>query len=91
MDAKNKAKFILSSTGPEVTCPSCGARNKPSDEICSSCGGSLVKPAAETTPAFTQKQNESKPVVTVVEETSAFAQGLPAWDLVPPQVVVRRR
>lgn len=25
------------------------------------------------------------------EETGLFAEGLPSWDIVPPQVVVRRR
>lgn len=25
------------------------------------------------------------------DETSAFAEGLPEWDILPPQVMVRRR
>ncbi len=29
--------------------------------------------------------------VRYVEEKSVFAEGLPEWDIVPPQVVVRRR
>lgn len=31
------------------------------------------------------------PVVEVEEEKSVFAEGLPPWDVVPPQVVVRRK
>ena len=62
------------------------------------------KPAfepAEEKPAFTpiKKKPEVKkepakvkpaPVV-YEEEPSVFAQGLPEWDIVPPQVVVRRK
>ncbi len=30
-------------------------------------------------------------VIDEPEEVSAFAQGLPSWDIIPPQVMVRRK
>ena len=57
-------------------------------------------PAKEAAPAFTPankaaepKKTEVNKAVPVVEtdEESVFAQGLPEWDIVPPQVVVRRK
>ena len=47
-----------------------------------------VAPAAEA------MKPASVPVPRVQEmeeEKSAFAEGLPAWDIVPPQVMVRRK
>lgn len=46
-----------------------------------------VKPSTEQ-PAFKM----APPIVEdTVEEISVFAEGLPEWDMVPPQVVVRRK
>lgn len=42
----------------------------------------------EAAPAFAPV--EQKPEKPYVEPESVFAQGLPAWSLEPPQVVVRR-
>lgn len=51
------------------------------------------------TPAFSSVKKSAKDIYAVpvprkheeLEEISVFAQGLPAWDIVPPQVVVRRK
>ena len=57
-------------------------------------------PADNATPAFQTVADESvvtvltksfKTVSTYNEPESVFADGLPAWDIVPPQVMVRRR
>lgn len=61
-------------------------------------------PAAEPAPAAPQaapasafaavKEQSAAPAAAAVqaeEEENAFAQGLPAWDLVPPQLAVRKR
>lgn len=60
--------------------------------------------AAEPAPAAPQaapasafaavKEQSAAPAAAAVqaeEEENAFAQGLPAWDLVPPQLAVRKR
>lgn len=60
--------------------------------------------AAEPAPAAPQaapasafaavKEQPAAPAAAAVqaeEEENAFAQGLPAWDLVPPQLAVRKR
>ena len=43
-------------------------------------------PVAEKAPVVEAPVQQSQP-----EPLAAFAEGLPAWDIVPPQVVVRRR
>ena len=48
-----------------------------------------VEKSAENVPAFSAVATEDAPVHA--EPVSIFAEGLPAWDIVPPQVVVRRR
>ena len=48
----------------------------------------------ETTKSVTAKRafNFVEPDVEEIEEpVSAFAQGLPSWDIVPPHVMVRRK
>ena len=55
----------------------------------------------QSAPAFASVDESAKPaaaaaaqasvVETVVESTDPFAHGFPEWDIVPPQVVVRRR
>ena len=65
---------------------------------------SAFAPVAEqTTPAFTTVTDAATPAFASVntepvsvaaqeaEQVSAFAEGLPAWDVIPPQIVVRRR
>ncbi|MCD7754802.1 MAG: zinc ribbon domain-containing protein [Firmicutes bacterium] len=93
MDAKSKANFINSvAAGQVVPCPRCGTANKPGSKTCVSCGADIVVAETSAAPAFAavaeteQMQTASK----YVEPTSVFADGLPDWDIVPPQVMVRR-
>lgn len=94
MDAKSKANFINSvADGTNIPCPKCGASNKADSKFCISCGEELVVPKADNTPAFAPAQET--PVAPAkakkyVEPQSAFAEGLPAWSIEPPQVMVRR-
>ena len=48
------------------------------------------EPAAVRRPVQKRTINFAAPVEEKEEEVSVFAQGLPSWDVVPPQVVVRR-
>lgn len=46
----------------------------------------------ETAPAFKPISNQTANKNIESKESAAlFAKGLPAWDITPPQVVVRRR
>lgn len=96
MDAKSRANFINSvAAGQTVPCPRCGAANRPDAVTCNVCGSPLaVKSTENNTPAFaTVSANTSAGSKSVRYEESAavFADGLPSWDILPPQVVVRRR
>ena len=91
MDVKSKANFINSVTnGQQIPCPSCDSLNIPGTCSCINCGAYLA----------TDNQNASTKSVFDFAETdmklddeplSVFAEGLPSWDLVPPQFVVRRK
>lgn len=91
MDAKSRASFINSfSAGQNIPCPKCGKPNTSDCLYCVYCG-SAMKAAPSSTPAFTAVQETAAATATAQKEpTSAFAEGLPAWDIVPPQVLVRR-
>lgn len=94
MDAKSKANFINSvAAGTNIPCPKCGASNKADSKFCISCGAEIVVPKVEDAPAFAPAQEApAAPVKAAkyVEPQSAFAEGLPAWSIEPPQVMVRR-
>ncbi len=96
MDAKSKANFINSvASGANVPCPKCGASNKADRKFCVSCGAEITasQTTANDTPAFASTQEAIAPAKTsrYVESNNVFAQGLPAWNIEPPQVMVRRR
>ena len=93
MDAKSKANFINSvASGQAVPCPKCSTINKPDSTFCIACGAKLSPTAASNdAPAFSPISEDSQKATEHVEPTSAFADGLPSWDIVPPQVMVRRR
>lgn len=99
MDAKSKANFINSvAGGQKVPCPNCNALNEADSLFCFSCGTKLEGIAnageagasrrASARPAF---QMAAPALVDEPEEISVFAEGLPDWDIVPPQVMVRRK
>lgn len=90
MDAKSRANFINSvAAGQQTACPSCGAKNDAASKFCISCGKELSAPAASSAPAFAAATVETK--AKYEEPNNVFAQGLPAWSIEPPQVMVRRR
>ena len=98
MDAKSRADFINSvAGGQKKTCPDCGALNDSDSVFCFSCGTKLEiaenvnADTDETAQSGSELQLASAVPAEEPEEDSAFAQGLPDWDMVPPQVVVRRK
>lgn len=104
MDARSKANFINSvAGGQEIVCTNCGAKNKADSKFCIACGKEFTTARKENkTPAFAAVKETETTCVEKAEETpntkpvkyeepvSVFAQGLPAWNLEPPQVMVRR-
>lgn len=97
MDAKSKAKFINSiAEGKAIPCPQCNTANKPDAKFCTACGAKLITTSEQDdTPASASvSENKQQPAVVKVKDNEAksvFAEGLPAWDILPPQVIVRRR
>lgn len=95
MDAKSKVNFINSvAFGASVTCPKCKARNTSDSEFCIYCGTKITAPqtTANSNTAFAPVKGkaDSEKTSKYVEPNNVFAQGLPEWDLTPPQVIVRR-
>ena len=106
MDAKLRANFINSvATGGDVPCPKCNTLNEADAKFCATCGSSLVKkeessdvPFApvkkveEVKKAAAEAPAKAAPIVEkYTEPESVFAEGLPSWDIEPPQVMVRRK
>lgn len=97
MDTKSKAAFVnTASEEQSIICPKCGKKNRADRKSCFSCGAELSSAAdTKSMPAFTSitddvQQNPDK-TGKYIEPPSVFAEGLPSWDIVPPQVMVRRR
>lgn len=96
MNAKSKADFINSvAQGKVIPCPECGASNDANGTgYCTNCGAKLTVPQEEnkSASAFDRFSNAAETDVPVyVEPNNVFAEGLPEWDIVPPQIMVRRR
>ncbi len=68
-------------------CGECGAPNELDYAFCEACGA----PLAELKEAAGKKTGGAEKAQPELVPTDAFATGLASWDLVPPQVVVRRR
>lgn len=86
MDAKSKANFINSVANGQVPCHVCNTLNDSTAINCENCG--IAIKSGNASPAFATINT-----VNTVEDKpeDVFAHGLPEWDIVPPQVVVRRR
>lgn len=97
MDAKSKADFFNSIVeGQTIPCPKCNTANKPDAQFCMTCGAKLTKATEKNnTPAFASvSENQQQTTcgeAKYSEVKSVFAEGLPSWDIIPPQVIVRRR
>lgn len=96
MDAISKTNFINSVvTGTAIPCPKCGMTNESDSKFCISCGTDLSSPQTHQAnePVFEQvKEAESSAhIYQYVEPNNVFAEGLPEWNIEPPQVMVRRR
>ena len=94
MDAKSRANFINSvASGSSVACSKCGTSNKSGAKFCISCGTEIATPkkTANNAPAFeSAKETVAVTSAKYTEPESVFAQGLPAWSIEPPQIMVRR-
>ena len=96
MDVKSKANFINSITDNTViVCPKCGISNRNDSQVCSSCGAELTIVQNVDTPVSVFQEVKDSPIKRktdkYVESSNTFAQGLPEWNIEPPQIVVRRR
>lgn len=107
MDAKSRANFINSiASGQSVPCPKCNTLNEADSKFCASCGTPLgkkvennnvpfapVKKVEEVKKVVENKEPVEKaaPIQEYKEPESVFAEGLPAWNIEPPQVMVRRK
>ncbi len=99
MDSKSKANFINSvADGKVIPCTVCGTENDSNDKNCTVCGSKLISKIdlskKDEKTAFNKIDNDASEVNKDKEqnfEKSILADGLPSWDIMPPQVVVRRR
>ena len=107
MDAKSRANFINSvARGQNIPCPKCNTLNEADSKFCASCGTILEKKTETNNVPFAPAKrveevkkvvdtNEpikmAKPVEEYKEPESVFAEGLPTWNIEPPQVMVRRK
>ena len=82
MDSKTRVKFINSISESSNNPANKHTQKQPDEQI----------HTVQTSPNNSQKQNV-KPILSPLEtreNEEIFAQGLPSWDLEPPQVAVRR-
>lgn len=101
MSAKKRAAFINAvAEKMSIPCPSCNSANEPDSKFCYVCGTQLEapSPSADSSNLSLSKTNEaafgsinSSLQVSAETPKGIFAEGLPEWNLEPPQVVVRRR
>lgn len=77
-----------------VYCPSCNASNDEGALFCASCGAKIEETKEKVqnspSPEVQAFNSVTQTIVEEQEEISVFAQGLPAWDIVPPNIMVRR-
>ena len=92
--------------GTKVPCPKCNLLNESDSSFCFSCGTPLPGDAQNINgfdvsqgEVFGEEEDQTMAMAVasgegffpeVQEGKSVFAQGLPAWDLEPPQVAIRR-
>lgn len=104
MDAKSRANFINSvASGQKIPCSKCNVLNEADSKFCEACGAPLEARKesndvafAPLTQAATETQEDAtkapaKVAETYVDDKNVFAEGLPEWNIEPPQVMVRRK
>ena len=101
MSAKAKIDFINSvANGKKTSCPNCNSVIEQGTEFCTVCGAKLeFKSSSESSRNLSLSKDNGTgfDVINPSKQTSIeapkgiFAEGLPEWNLEPPQVVVRRR
>lgn len=79
---ENEEKEILAKINiQKLICPSCGSENPIGNKYCLICGSVLQK----------EKSRSGISVESLFSNNSSkFAQGLPTWNIEPPQIMVRR-
>ena len=78
----------VAASANQIKCNSCGADVEDGDTFCQKCS----KPATVVQENNQPAQNEvPKPITVYVEPKVTFASGLPAWNIEPPAVVIRRK
>lgn len=79
---ENEEKEILAQASVSKTiCPNCGSKNPVGNKYCLICGSVLQKEGS-----LSEKSAGS----LFSKDSSRFVQGIPAWSIEPPQIVVRR-
>lgn len=78
------------------TCPSCNKQNDLDANFCAFCGYSFSQnidaPMSDDSKTKKQAFKFVEPIIEDTEEpVSAFANGLPSWSIVPPNIMVRRK
>lgn len=106
MDGKSRAEFINAVAAGKKPCANCNTLNEADSKFCEACGAPLSELPTEESDATqeaecTEKQelkaegseqkNEKLIHEKYIEPESVFAEGLPEWNIEPPQVVVRRK
>lgn len=104
MDAKSRANFINSvASGQKIPCSKCNVLNEADSKFCEACGATLEVNKEADNAAFAPLKKVADEVqgdipkaptrmaVTYVDDNNIFAEGLPEWNIEPPQVMVRRK
>lgn len=94
MNNSNSEEMNVSSSDKVLVCSVCKTENKAAAKYCITCGTALATPVPAQAFASISNQeasiNESESSPYKAPST-VFAEGLPKWDIIPPQVVVRKR
>lgn len=90
MDAKSRANFINSvASGQKIPCSKCDALNEADSKFCEACGAPLEAKNENKDAAFAPLTEVA--TETYINDKDVFADGLPEWNIEPPQVLVRRK
>lgn len=100
MSVNSTAELVnAAASGKVKICRKCEAQNEPNASFCTTCGekfeettSSMPFQSIDETAATDNTVMEKKlNIKSFDEQKSVFAEGLPAWSIEPPQVMVRRK